>query len=150
MTDQTRDNRYQVSADRESPVRRVRYVETNMGDADDCTLCQLDEGTPATAAQAEQEPDTTFVTEADDDDEVVRQQLTGAIENQLQANDPPFVQAVLNKLTLVGIEREEIINMMAYVLAIEIGQCIDQNRSFDADNYEKMLRALPDLSAIEA
>ena len=44
MTEQTRDTRYQVSADRNSATRRVRYVETNMGDAADCTLCQLDDG----------------------------------------------------------------------------------------------------------
>ena len=44
MSNQQRDNRYQVSADRHSPLRRVRYVETNMGDAADCTLCQLDDG----------------------------------------------------------------------------------------------------------
>jgi len=45
MTENTRDTRYQVSADRNSATRRVRYVETNMGDAADCTLCQLDDGT---------------------------------------------------------------------------------------------------------
>lgn len=49
MTDQPRDTRYQVSADRNSATRRVRYVETNMGDAADCTLCQLDDGTIETA-----------------------------------------------------------------------------------------------------
>ena len=43
MTDQPRDARFKVSADRSSASRKIRYVETNQGDADDCTLCQLDE-----------------------------------------------------------------------------------------------------------
>lgn len=136
MSNKTRDNRYQVSADRESPVRRVRYVESNMGDADDCTLCQLEAG-PISPA----EPGAS----AQDDEEVVDRVLFETIENQLRDNNPPFVQAVLNKLTLVGIEREEAINMMAYVLAVEIQQLLEQQREFDADSYEKMLRALPEL-----
>lgn len=82
-----------------------------------------------------------------DEEEEVRQQLAEAVENQLQAGEPAFVQAVLNKLTLVGIEREESIEMMAYVLAIEIRQSFERERGFDAGNYEQMLRNLPELPA---
>ena len=39
VTDKPRDLRFQVSADRSSASRRVRYVETNQGDAGDCLLC---------------------------------------------------------------------------------------------------------------
>lgn len=81
----------------------------------------------------------------DDDEELVGSQLTLAIENQLRDGNPECVQAVLNKLTLVGVERDEAIAMMAYVLSVEIRQVLEQGRGFDADNYERMLRALPDL-----
>lgn len=81
----------------------------------------------------------------DDDEELVGSQLTQAIENQLRDGNPECVQAVLNKLTLVGVERDEAIAMMAYVLSVEIRQVLEQGRGFDADNYERMLRALPDL-----
>lgn len=147
MTDKPRDARYQVSADRESAVRRVRYVETNRGDADECTLCQLDEGVIESAAgsaqtasesQDEQQPET-------EEAQFVRQQLFTAIENQLRDNDPPFVQSVLNKLVLVGIVREEAVEMMAYILSLEIQKTLSQDSGFDLQNYEKMLRALPDL-----
>lgn len=84
-----------------------------------------------------------------DEDDQVRQQLVEAIENQLLANDPACVQAVLNKLTLVGMEREEVVEMMAYVLAVEIRQSLQQERGFDAGNYERMLRELPELPADE-
>lgn len=55
MTSTIRDNRYQVSADRQSAIRRVRYVETNMGDAADCTLCQLDDGSISPVSATTQE-----------------------------------------------------------------------------------------------
>ena len=42
-----------------------------------------------------------------DDEDFAQDTLTQAIENQLEAGEPAFVQAVLNKLTLVGYEREE-------------------------------------------
>lgn len=138
MTDKPRDARYQVSADRESAARRVRYVETNRGDADDCALCQMDEGVIDSAEVLDEEYVET------EEAQFVRQQLFEVIENQLRDNDPPFVQAVLNKLVLVGIERDEAVEMMAYILSLEIHKTLSQDRAFDLNNYEKMLRALPD------
>lgn len=151
MTDKPRDLRYQVSADRESAVRRVRYVETNRGDADDCALCQMDEGVIESAAVAQEEAHAAdFAAEPEIEPETeearfIRQQLFSVIENQLQDNELAFVQAALNKLLLVGMEREEAIEMMAYVLSVEIQNTLSLERSFDVQNYEKMLRALPQL-----
>jgi hypothetical protein len=80
-----------------------------------------------------------------EDEDFAQDTLSQAIENQLEAGDPPFVQAVMNKLTLVGIEREEIIEMMALVLADEIEQMLADDRAFDLARYEQGLRALPQL-----
>lgn len=148
MSHSPREHRYQVSADRESAVRRVRYVETNRGDAGECSLCQMDDGSIATVSQAEQSVSEHDDRLQQDDDELVREQLAIAIENQLQANEPPFVQAVLNKLLLVGTGRAEAVEMMAYVLAVEIEQSFNEERGFAADNYERMLRALPTLPGL--
>jgi hypothetical protein len=71
--------------------------------------------------------------------------LTQAIENQLEADDPAYVQAVLNKLTLVGYERAEIIEMMALVLADEIDCMLREDRPFSGERYERGLRALPQM-----
>lgn len=71
--------------------------------------------------------------------------LLSAIENQLTADDPPAAQATLNKLTLVGYPREEILQLMAVVLAQEIGDMLAANRPFDRDAYEQALRRLPEL-----
>ncbi len=71
--------------------------------------------------------------------------LIQAVENQLEAGEPAFVQAVLNKLLLVGYEREEILQLMALVLADEIDAMLRDDRAFDASRYEQGLRALPEL-----
>ena len=51
--------------------------------------------------------------------------LTQAIENQIESGEPPAAKATFNKLTLVGYEREDILNLMAHVLAIEIDAMLE-------------------------
>ena len=71
--------------------------------------------------------------------------LIEAIENQIEADDPPAARATCNKLTLVGYPREEILQMMALVLAQEISTMLEADRPFDRDGYELALRRLPEL-----
>lgn len=80
-----------------------------------------------------------------DDEAFAEDTLIQAIENQLEAGEPAFVQAVLNKLTLVGYEREAIIELMALVLADEIEVMLRDDRAFGLARYEQGLRALPEL-----
>lgn len=150
MTDQPRDARFKVSADRSSASRTIRYVETNQGDAEDCTLCQLEEqGTladdrvapPVAAQQGAAVEDVNDEAE----DQFVEAHLLEAVENQLAAQQPPAAQAVYNKLTLVGHTREDIVQMMAQVLAWQISEMLKAEKPFDMDAYERALRALPQL-----
>ncbi|MDD2224476.1 MAG: hypothetical protein PHF42_13710 [Pseudomonas sp.] len=157
MTDKPRDVRFQVSADRTSASRKVRYVETNQGDADDCMLCQLDEGgvpvgdsDQSASVAPEAQPDTRVsavddAVDEDAEDQFVEEKLMDAIENQLVAQQPPAVQAVLNKLTLVGHTREDAVQMMAQVLAWQISDMLKTEQPFDLVAYERALRALPQL-----
>ena len=55
-----------------------------------------------------------------DDESFAESRLIEAIENQLAAGEPPAAQATLNKLTLVGYAREDILDLMAQVLAYSI------------------------------
>lgn len=80
-----------------------------------------------------------------DDEAFAHEQLLAAIENQLEENDPPAAQATLNKLTLVGYERDESLHLMALVLADEIQHMLADDRPFDRSRYEANLRLLPDL-----
>ncbi|WP_017902000.1 hypothetical protein [Pseudomonas asplenii] len=82
----------------------------------------------------------------DNDDEAFAETtLTQAIENQIESGNPPAAKAIFNKLTLVGYERDEILNLMAHVLAVEIDAMLDDDRPFDSEWYETALRALPEL-----
>ena len=83
---------------------------------------------------------------SDDDEMFAEETLIQAIENQLEAGEPAATQATLNKLTLVGYERGEILKLMALVLAREIRQMLEQDRPFDIEEYETQLRNLPELA----
>ncbi|GAB7528688.1 hypothetical protein PS3A_10970 [Pseudomonas sp. 3A(2025)] len=81
----------------------------------------------------------------DNDEEFAASTLIQAIENQLESDNPPAAKAVYNKLTLVGYERDDILELMAHVLAIEIDAMLAADRPFDGQWYETALRALPEL-----
>ncbi len=87
----------------------------------------------------------TDVPANEEDERFAEETLIQAIENQLESGEPAAAQATLNKLTLVGYERDEILKLMALVLAAEIRDMLDQDRPFDLDRYETQLRNLPDL-----
>ncbi|AEV65682.1 hypothetical protein [Pseudomonas ogarae] len=80
-----------------------------------------------------------------DEEEFVENTLIQAIENQIESDNPPAAKATFNKLTLVGYEREEILNLMAHVLAVEIDAILEEDRPFNTQWYEAALRALPEL-----
>jgi hypothetical protein len=85
-------------------------------------------------------------TDIDNDDEAFAEAtLTQAIENQLESGEPPAAKATFNKLTLVGYEREDILNLMAHVLAFEIDNMLMEDRPFNGEWYENALRGLPEL-----
>lgn len=81
----------------------------------------------------------------DEEEEFTETTLTEAIENQIESDNPPAAKATFNKLTLVGYEREEILNLMAHVLAVEIDAILEEDRAFNTEWYEAALRALPEL-----
>ena len=80
-----------------------------------------------------------------EDEDFAEQTLTQAIENQLEADSPAAAKATYNKLTLVGYPREEILDLMAQVLAFEVRAMLEAERPFDLAWYEQALRALPAL-----
>ncbi|HEN8802374.1 hypothetical protein HP546_12930 [Pseudomonas sp. CM25] len=85
-------------------------------------------------------------TDIDNDDEAFAEAtLTQAIENQIESGDPAAAKATFNKLSLVGYEREDILNLMAHVLAFEVDNMLKEDREFDREWYENALRALPEL-----
>jgi hypothetical protein len=89
---------------------------------------------------------TDVIDNADDEEEeFTASTLIQAIENQIEADNPPAAKAIFNKLTLVGYERDDILELMAHVLAFEIDAMLEADRPFDTQWYETALRALPEL-----
>jgi len=80
-----------------------------------------------------------------DEEEFAESTLIQAIENQIESDTPPAAKATFNKFTLVGYEREEILQLMAHVLAVEIDAILEEDRAFNTEWYEAALRALPTL-----
>ena len=80
-----------------------------------------------------------------EEEEFAESTLIQAIENQIESDNPPAAKATLNKLTLVGYERDDILQMMAHVLAVEIDAILEEDRAFNTEWYEAALRALPTL-----
>lgn len=80
-----------------------------------------------------------------EDEDFAEDALIQAVENQIEAGEPPAALATLNKLTLVGYERDDILHMMALVLADAIKRMLADDAPFDSAAYEQALRALPEL-----
>lgn len=87
----------------------------------------------------------TDIVNDDDEEAFTEATLIEAIENQIESDNPPAAKATFNKLILVGYEREEILNLMAHVLAVEIDAILEEDRAFNTQWYEAALRALPEL-----
>jgi len=87
----------------------------------------------------------TDIVNDDDEEAFTEATLIEAIENQIESDNPPAAKATLNKLTLVGMDRDGILNLMAHVLAFEIDAMLDEDRPFDTEWYETALRKLPEL-----
>lgn len=143
MSSETDRPRFAISADRESAIRRVRYIETSRPADGSCTLCRLDQENPPPEKPAM--TDAIRDNSSDDDESFSEARLSEAIENQIASDNPPASRATLNKLVLVGYERADAIRLMALILAHEIESMLAENRAFDIAGYEQMLRALPDL-----
>ncbi|HSB98013.1 MAG TPA: hypothetical protein VLC91_16250 [Spongiibacteraceae bacterium] len=80
-----------------------------------------------------------------DDEELAQSVLVEAIENQIRDGNPAEAKNTLNKLMLVGTAREEAVQMMATVLAVEVRSILKEERAFDTAWYVKALQALPTL-----
>lgn len=82
---------------------------------------------------------------SEEDQDFVDNTLVEAIQNQIDSETPPATRATFNKLTLIGWERDDILDVMAQVLAVEIDAMLEADRPFDTQWYETALRALPTL-----
>jgi len=65
------------------------------------------------------------------------------IRNQMKDNDPKITNETFKRLLKEGNEENEAIRLMACVISAEIYDMMKEERKFDEDKYEKMMKKLP-------
>lgn len=71
--------------------------------------------------------------------------LHEVIENQLRDDQPAAARATLERLLEAGFERDEVIELMACVLSVELFEILHHDAVFDGVRYAVNLAALPEL-----
>jgi len=68
-----------------------------------------------------------------------------AVENQLEANDPPKVRETLKRLMSDGIDREEALKYIACAFSVEIFGAIKHSEPYNPTRYDTNLNSLPEM-----
>lgn len=68
-----------------------------------------------------------------------------AVENQLEANEPPKVRETLKRLMSDGIDREEALKYIACAFSVEIFGAIKHSEPYNPTRYDTNLNRLPEM-----
>ena len=68
-----------------------------------------------------------------------------AVENQLEANDPPKVRETLQRLMSDGIDRDEALKYIACALSVEIFGAMKHSEPYNPTRYDTNLNRLPEM-----
>lgn len=68
-----------------------------------------------------------------------------AVENQLEANDPPKVRETLKRLISDGIDRDEALKYIACALSVEIFGAMKHSEPYNPTRYDANLDRLPEM-----
>ena len=79
------------------------------------------------------------------EEESIVEQLIPAIEQQIESSETPYVKAAYDRLIADGEEVEEVKMMIALCLADESNRMFIDQRGFDAERYQGLLSALPEV-----
>lgn len=67
------------------------------------------------------------------------------IENQIRANDPPETRQTLQRLIAEGHSRQDAMNLIGTVIAVEIFNVMKHGEMFNLERFAKGLKGLPKL-----
>jgi len=68
-----------------------------------------------------------------------------AVENQLEANDPPKVRETLQRLMSDSIDRDEALKYIACALSVEIFGVMKHSEPYNPTRYHTNLDRLPEM-----
>lgn len=79
------------------------------------------------------------------EEQSIVEQLIPAVEQQLESPQTPYVKKAFDRLVADGEEEAEVKMMIALCLADESNRMFIDKRDFDANRYQELLTALPEL-----
>ena len=75
--------------------------------------------------------------------------IIAAVQDQLESPDSPYVKEAFDRLIKDNHSKEEVMKMLAAVLATEMWEISVQKRLFDEKIYKERLKKLPDMSWLD-
>lgn len=67
------------------------------------------------------------------------------IEQQIRNQDPPETASTLTRLLNQGLSKEKSLELIGYVVGLEVLSVMESGRKFDRNEFAKRLHALPSL-----
>ena len=80
-----------------------------------------------------------------DNPNVAGRAILEAVENQLEANDPPKVRETLKRLISDGIDRDEALKYIACAFSVEIFGAMKHSEPYNPTRYDTNLDRLPEM-----
>ena len=77
------------------------------------------------------------------ENEILREQISEIVKNQLENNDPPETKIIYNQLTKAGYNDFQTRLMIGQCVAVELFEIIKMSKPFNNERYIKNLKKLP-------
>ena len=78
-----------------------------------------------------------------DINELLRDQIFGIIENQIEANDPPETRETLERLRKEGYDEFTAKQLIGQCVTVELYDVMQNGNAFDEERYIQNLKNLP-------
>lgn len=76
---------------------------------------------------------------------LLREELKSVVDKQIEEGDPPETRDTCERLENAGYSEDEIKEMIATVLVVEMHTVVSEGQPFNRKRYAKMLHNLPTL-----
>ncbi len=76
-------------------------------------------------------------------DDILREQLLEAVEQQIKSNDPPETRQTYERLINEGYDDDQIRQMISACMLVETYEVVRSKRPYDNQRYINMLKNLP-------
>jgi len=78
-----------------------------------------------------------------EENDILREQISEIVKNQIENNDPPETKIIYKQLTKNGFNDFQSRQMIGQCVALELFEIIKMEKPFDNDRYIRNLKNLP-------